>query len=64
MQAFAAPRTDGMWDEVRHEIRKIFLVSDNEAFNRLYELVGPDGIAASLARAGITDLIRNRVESL
>jgi hypothetical protein len=39
---------------VRHEIRKLFLVSDNEAFNRLYELVGPDGIAASLARAGIT----------
>jgi hypothetical protein len=39
---------------VRHEIRKLFLVSDNEAFNRLYELVGPGGIAASLARAGIT----------
>ena len=38
---------------VRHEIRKIFLVSDNQAFNRLYELVGPDGIAASLARAGV-----------
>jgi hypothetical protein len=40
---------------VRHEIRKIFLVSDNEAFNRLYELVGPDRLAASLARAGIAD---------
>jgi hypothetical protein len=38
---------------VRHEIRKIFLVSDNEAFNRLYELVGQDGLAASLERAGI-----------
>jgi len=25
---------------VRHEIRKLFLVSDNQAFNRLYELVG------------------------
>jgi hypothetical protein len=38
---------------VRHEIRKLFLVSDNQAFNRLYELVGQDGLAASLARAGL-----------
>lgn len=38
---------------VEHEIRKLFLVSDNEAFNRLYELVGPDRIAASLRSAGL-----------
>nr|HRC87979.1 serine hydrolase [Thermoanaerobaculia bacterium] len=38
---------------VRQEIRKLFLVSDNRAFNRLYELVGQDGLAASLARAGL-----------
>lgn len=38
---------------IGHEIRKLFLVSDNEAFNRLYELVGQDGLAASLARAGL-----------
>lgn len=38
---------------VRHELRKLFLVSDNEAFNRLYELVGQDRLAASLARAGL-----------
>jgi hypothetical protein len=38
---------------VRHEIRKLFLVSDNEAFNRLYELVGQDRLAASLTRAGL-----------
>lgn len=38
---------------VRHEIRKLFLVSDNQAFNRLYELVGQDRLAASLARAGL-----------
>lgn len=37
----------------RHEIRKLFLVSDNEAFNRLYELVGQDGLAACLDRAGL-----------
>lgn len=38
---------------VRHEVRKLFLVSDNQAFNRLYELVGHDRLAASLARAGL-----------
>ncbi|HEX6201595.1 MAG TPA: serine hydrolase [Thermoanaerobaculia bacterium] len=44
---------DGGRITVRHEIRKLFLVSDNQAFNRLYELVGQDRLAASLARAGI-----------
>jgi hypothetical protein len=39
---------------VGHEIRKLAIVSDNEAFNRLYALAGPDGIARSLARAGLT----------
>ena len=38
---------------VRHEIRKLFLVSDNRAYNRLYELVGQDRLAASLDRAGL-----------
>jgi hypothetical protein len=38
---------------VRHQIRKLFLVSDNQAFNLLYELVGQDGLAASLERAGL-----------
>ncbi len=40
---------------VRHLLRKIFLVSDNEAFNKLYELVGQDGLAASLQKAGLED---------
>lgn len=40
---------------VRHELRKLFLVSDNEAFNKLYELVGQDYLAASLNRAGLAD---------
>ncbi len=38
---------------VRLEIREIFLVSDNQAFNRLYEMVGQDGLAASMAAAGL-----------
>jgi hypothetical protein len=40
---------------VRHEIRKLFLVSDNTAFNRLYELVGQDRLANSLALAGLSE---------
>jgi hypothetical protein len=38
---------------LRHEIRKLFLVSDNESFNKTYEFVGQDDLAASLERAGL-----------
>lgn len=38
---------------LRHEIRKLFLVSDNESFNKLYEWVGQDRLAAMLARVGL-----------
>lgn len=40
---------------LRHEIRKLFLVSDNESFNKLYELVGQDRLASALARVGLGD---------
>lgn len=43
---------DGGRITVGHEIRKLSIVSGNEAFNRLYELVGQDRLDASLARAG------------
>ncbi len=36
-----------------HEIRKLFLVSDNVAYNRLYELVGPVALNRSMHRAGL-----------
>ena len=38
---------------IRHEIREVFLVSDNQAYNYLYEMVGQDGLAQSLAAAGL-----------
>jgi len=38
---------------VRQQIREVFLVSDNQAFNYLYELVGQDGLGASLFLAGL-----------
>jgi hypothetical protein len=37
---------------VAHYIKKIFLVSDNEAFNRLYEFLGPDYINRTLHQKG------------
>ena len=39
---------------VAHYIRKIFIVSDNDAFNRLYELVGWDEIQDRLSGKGLT----------
>lgn len=38
---------------VRHAIREIFLVSDNQAYNHLYELVGQEGLAESMRAAGL-----------
>lgn len=37
---------------VAHYVRKIFLVSDNDASNRLYELVGADDLNQGLRRKG------------
>lgn len=37
---------------VGHELRKLSIVSDNEAYNRFYELVGQDRLDACLERAG------------
>lgn len=37
---------------VAHYIKKILLVSDNDAFNRLYEFLGPDYINQNLKRMG------------
>ncbi len=39
---------------LRQEIKKLFLVSDNAAFNRLYEFVGQDRLAEHLERAGFS----------
>lgn len=38
---------------LRHEIRKLFLVSDNEAFNRLYDFVGPEALNRRMWAAGL-----------
>lgn len=44
---------DGGTITVRLQIRELFLVSDNTAFNRLYDLVGQERLNATIRRAGI-----------
>eukprot|EP00899_Mesostigma_viride_P026256 jgi/Mesvir1/6815/Mv09005-RA.1 len=47
---------------VADEVRKIFLVSDNAAFNRLYDFVGHKTLNASMWAAGLTSTrLRSRV---
>ena len=41
---------------IAHYIKKIFLVSDNDAYNRLYEFVGQEALNKSLHEKGFTDL--------
>lgn len=49
---------------VAHYIKKILLVSDNDAYNRLYEFLGPDYINAQLQARGYSHArILHRVES-
>lgn len=44
---------DGGTITAGHEARKVLLVSDNAAYNRLYELAGNDGVNGSLRAAGL-----------
>lgn len=44
---------------LRHEIRKLFLVSDNEAFNRLYEFVGHSRLNEAMRRLGLETAVLN-----
>lgn len=41
---------------IAHYIKKILLVSDNDAYNRLYEFVGQQQLNQSLHRKGFTDV--------
>ena len=49
---------------IAHYIKKIFLVSDNDAFNRLYEFLGQEYINKNLAKMGYGDAqIRHRLQA-
>ncbi len=48
---------------IENYIKQIFLVSDNDAFNRLYEFLGPEYIQKKLKEKGYPDaIIRHRLQ--
>lgn len=48
---------------IENYIKQIFLVSDNDAFNRLYEFLGPEYIQKKLKEKGYPDVsIRHRLQ--
>jgi hypothetical protein len=51
-EVFNDPTTPDGRPTIAHYIKKILLVSDNDAYNRLYEWLGQDYINASLHRLG------------
>jgi hypothetical protein len=56
-------KADGL-ATIAHYVKKIFLVSDNDAFNRLYEFLGQREINERLWRRGFTDArILRRLEA-
>jgi hypothetical protein len=44
---------DTNYTTIRKEVEMIFAISDNEAFNRLYELLGPDVVNQKMKEKGI-----------
>jgi len=56
-------KADGL-PTIAHYVKKIFLVSDNDAFNRLYEFLGQKEVNERLWRRGFTDArILRRLEA-
>ena len=50
------PTTPDGRPNIAQYIRKIFMVSDNDAYNRLYEFLGPEYINTRLRKMGYTDV--------
>jgi hypothetical protein len=50
-----SPATDTNASTIAHYIKQIFLVSDNDAFNHLYEFLGQDYIQQKLKEKGYPD---------
>lgn len=54
--AFLDTTAENLLPSIAHYIKKIFLVSDNDAYNRLYEFVGQQALNKALWEKGFTDL--------
>ena len=62
-EVYNDPSTADGRPTIEHYIKKILLVSDNDAFNRLYEFLGQEYINNSLHKMGYTDVqIIHRLE--
>ena len=62
METTDPSHVDGQTITAAHDARKVFLVSDNAAYNRLYELSGPDVINEMMRAAGLeSSLIVHRL---
>ncbi|MBV2131093.1 serine hydrolase [Arsukibacterium indicum] len=55
---------ESLLPSVGHYIRKILLVSDNDGYNRLYELLGQDYINNQLQQKGLSNTVINHRLSL
>lgn len=61
--AYSQPKTNTSKASVADYVKQIFLVSDNDAFNRLYEFVGQQAIQQKLQEKGYADaIIRHRLQ--
>jgi hypothetical protein len=60
---FTHPSAENSVPSIAHYIKQIFLVSDNDAFNRLYEFLGQQYIQEHLKKKGYKDvIIRHRLQ--
>ncbi len=59
LPAFMDSSAENSLPSIAHYIKKILLVSDNDAFNRLYELLGQDYINEKLREKGLGNTLIN-----
>jgi len=61
---YTHPSAENSVPSIAHYIKQIFLVSDNDAFNRLYEFLGQEYIQKQLKKKGYPDaIIRHRLQT-
>jgi disulfide oxidoreductase YuzD len=63
-KVYTHPSAENSVPSIAHYIKQIFLVSDNDAFNRLYEFLGQEYIKKQLKKKGYPDvIIRHRLQT-